>query len=104
MVGYKIGIMFIPQKKTGVILLLNIHVRENTMHSKLEIGTKISIAILLLLLLLFCLFRATPMAYGGSQTRGQIADVAASFHQSHSNVAASATYTTTHGNARSLTQ
>ena len=33
----------------------------------------------------FCLFRATPMAYGGSQARGQIRVVAASLHHSHSN-------------------
>ena len=37
-----------------------------------------------------CLFRATPAAYGDSQPRGRIA-------------AASATYTTAHGNARSST-
>ena len=33
---------------------------------------------------LFCLFGATPMAYGGSQSRGRIGAVAASLHQSHS--------------------
>ena len=32
----------------------------------------------------FCLFRATPTAYGGSQHRGQIRAIAASLH-SHSN-------------------
>ena len=31
------------------------------------------------------LFRATPMAYGHSQVRGQIRAVAASLHHSHSN-------------------
>ena len=38
---------------------------------------------------LFCLFAiswAAPMAYGGSQARGQIGAVAASLRQSHSNV------------------
>ena len=33
----------------------------------------------------FCLFRATPEAYGGSQARGLIRAVAASLHHSHSN-------------------
>ena len=33
----------------------------------------------------FCLFRAIPMAYGGSQARGRIRDAAASLHHSHSN-------------------
>ena len=33
----------------------------------------------------FCLFRAVPMAYGGSQARGLIGAVAASLLQSHSN-------------------
>ena len=33
--------------------------------------------------LVFCLFRAAPMAYGGSQARGPIGAVAASLHHSH---------------------
>ena len=33
-----------------------------------------------------CVFRAAPVAYGGSQTRGQIRAVAAGLHHSHSNV------------------
>ena len=33
----------------------------------------------------FGLFRATPMAYGGSQARGPIRAVAAGLRQSHSN-------------------
>ena len=32
-----------------------------------------------------CLFRTTPMAYGGSQARGQIGAVAANLYHSHSN-------------------
>ena len=54
----------------------------------------------------FCLFRATPVAYGGSQARGQIGATAASPHHSHSKgqiQATSSNYTTTHGNAGSLT-
>ena len=34
----------------------------------------------------FCLFRATPTAWGGSQARGLIRGTAASLHQSHSSV------------------
>ena len=37
------------------------------------------------LLLLFLLFKAAPMAYGGSQARGPIGATAASLHHSHSN-------------------
>ena len=33
----------------------------------------------------FCLLRAAPMAYGGSQARGLIGAVAARLHHSHSN-------------------
>ena len=33
----------------------------------------------------FCLFRAIPVAYGGSQARGKIRATTASLHQSHSN-------------------
>jgi len=43
----------------------------------------------LLLLFFLCLFafsRAAPVAYGGSQARGLIGAVAASLHQSHSNL------------------
>ena len=62
-----------------------------------------------LYLLIFCLFffffRATPGAYGSSQARNLIGAVAASLQHSHSNTRAkpSATYTTAHGNAGSLT-
>ena len=35
---------------------------------------------------LFCLFRATPMAYGGSQAGGRIRAVAAGLHHNHSNM------------------
>ena len=33
----------------------------------------------------FCLFRAAPVAYGGSQARGQMGAFAASLYHSHSN-------------------
>ena len=33
----------------------------------------------------FCLFRASPTAYGGSQARGRIRAATASLHHSHSN-------------------
>ena len=56
--------------------------------------------------LVFCPFRAALAAYGGSQARGLIGAAAAGFRQSHSNArsirAASETYTTAHGHARSL--
>ena len=77
---------------------------------------------LFFLLILFAFFRATPMAYGRSQARGQIRAVAASLQNSHSNMGSklhlhptpqltatldpqttSATYNTAHGNARFLT-
>ena len=50
-------------------------------------------------------FRAEPVAYGGSQARGQMGAVAASLYHSQSNLGSkpSLTYTTAHGNARSLT-
>ena len=45
----------------------------------------------------FFLFRTTPMACGGSQARGLIRAIASGLRHSHSN-----TYTTAHGNAKSL--
>ena len=41
--------------------------------------------IYLFILFIFCLFRATPMAYRRSQARGQIGAAVASLHHSHSN-------------------
>ena len=53
----------------------------------------------------FCLFRAAPVACGGSQTRGLIGAVAVSLHQSHSDARSEPhlTSTTAHGNTGSLT-
>ena len=49
--------------------------------------TKIDAAVFwgVLLLFVFFLFMATPVAYGGSQARGQTRDAAAGLHHSHSN-------------------
>ena len=55
-----------------------------------------------ILFFFFCIFRAAPEACGGSQARGLIGGIAAGLHHSHSNTR-SATYTTAHGNAGSLT-
>ena len=54
--------------------------------------------------MLFAISGAAPMAYGGSQARGQIGAVGTG--HSHSNTGirpTSGTYTTAHGNAGSLT-
>ena len=40
----------------------------------------------LYLFIYFCLFRAPPLAYGGSQARGPIKATAASLHHSHSHM------------------
>ena len=61
--------------------------------------------------MLFCMYvlelegffgysRAAPSAYGGSQARSRIGVVAAGLGHSHSNAG---TYSTAHGNTRSLT-
>ena len=54
-------------------------------------------------LFLFCLFRATPEAYGGSQARGWIGATAMPQPQQCGIRATSVIYTTAHGNAGSLT-
>ena len=54
----------------------------------------------------FLFFRASPAVYGSSQARSWIRDAATGLHHIHSNGRiwiASATYTTAHGNTRSLT-
>jgi len=50
----------------------------------------------------FFLFRATPLAYGSSQARGQIGATAAGLHHSYSNTG-SKPYTAAHHNTGSLT-
>ena len=50
----------------------------------------------------FGLFRAIPVAYGGSQARGPIRAAPTGQRHRHSN-AASVTYTTAQGNTGSLT-
>ena len=59
----------------------------------------------ILLYFIFCLFRATPAGYGGSQARSQIRAVATSMSQPQQRQfrATSAIYTTAHDNARSVT-
>ena len=56
----------------------------------------------LFFVVVFLLFQATPVAYGGSQARSLIRATAACLHHSHI-WATSAIYTTAHGNARFLT-
>ena len=46
---------------------------------------QMSFFLLFVLFFVFCLFRATPVAYGGSQARGCIGAVAADLLHSHSN-------------------
>ena len=50
-----------------------------------NLGPPMGLTVLKLNLFLFCLFRAAPTAYGGSQTRGQIGATTASRQHSHSN-------------------
>ena len=51
----------------------------------------------------FCLFRPAPVACGGFQARHWIGAVAASLCHSHAHLGHFASYSTAHGNARSLT-
>ena len=54
----------------------------------------------------FCFIRAALVAYGSSQARGPLGAVATGLSHSHSNSGSEPhlpTYTTAHGNARSLT-
>ena len=46
----------------------------------------INYSFIYLFIFVFCLFRAIPVAYGGSQARGWIRTVATGLHHSHSNV------------------
>ena len=48
--------------------------------------THILVFLLVVVVFFFCLFRATSVAYGGSQARGQIKAIAAGLHHGHGNV------------------
>ena len=50
-----------------------------------QIFLLIALFYFIIYLFVFCVFTATPMAYGGSQTRGRIGDIAADLHHSLSN-------------------
>ena len=50
-----------------------------------RVSTEVLCTVHLLLLPFFVFFRATPVAYGGSQARGLIRAIAPSLRQSHSN-------------------
>ena len=52
------------------------------LRSKLKMTVQV---IIYLFIFVFCLFRAAPAAYGGSQARGLIGAVAAGHSHSHSN-------------------
>ena len=69
-------------------------------------GTSVNIFIYLFIYCLFAISWVAPVAYGGSQAKGRIGAVAVGLRQSHSNAGSepeSATYTTAHSNAGSLT-
>ena len=52
----------------------------------------------------FAISRVAPMAYGGSQARGQIGAISAGLHQNHSNTGSELhLQPTPHGSAGSLT-
>ena len=61
------------------------------------------LVLIIYLFLSFCLFWATPAAYGGSQVRGLIGAVAPGLHQQCRIQAVSATHTTACGKAGSST-
>ena len=69
---------FLPKTISCVFFSLTL----NTTHHQSQYNH--SYSYLLIYFLSFCLFRAAPKAYGGSQARGRIGAVAAGLRQSHS--------------------
>ena len=63
----------------------NIHPPHTLVSSVCAPLHTLSISCFIVVYCIFCLFRATPTAYGGSQTRGSIRATAAGLHHSHSN-------------------
>ena len=92
-----------------------IHIKSRKEKGKSNPGTSLThlSTLQIFIIYLFLLFRAAPAAYGGSQARGLIGPTAAGLHYSCQLTpqaqqcqiqAVSATYTTAHGNAGSLTR
>ena len=61
------------------------HIRQTLRHQNCFSGDT-TISLLSCFFFIFCLFRATPAAYGSFQAKGLIGAVAAGVHHSHSNV------------------
>ena len=78
--------------------LLDIYVRQALGQMNLNLG----VLFLFFWVFFLFLFRVTPLAYGNFQVRGLTRAIAAGLCHSHNNAAFS-NYTTTHGNAGSLT-
>ena len=62
---------------------------QNAFTGKFLYPSVFDFCFLVFLFLFFCLFRATPVAYGGSQARGLIGAVASGLCQDHSSVGSS---------------
>ena len=73
-----------PQRDNAGSLICRATRELSTAHAFNLLTTTLFLLQISLLSFFFGLFRAAPMAYGGSQARGQIGAVAASLHQSHS--------------------
>ena len=66
-------ILFISGEKINIAKLLMLSIKEER------------VLFYFILFFVFCLFRATPAAYGGSQARGRVEAIAAGLCHSHSN-------------------
>ena len=69
----------------GVLVSFQIIVLSGYMSRSVIVGSYCNSIFSFFWFLFFCLFRATAVAYGGSQARGLIGAVAAGLLKSHSN-------------------
>ena len=74
---------------THILFLIFHHViSQEIEHSSLHCTVEphcLSILFIIIIIIIIAFFRATPIAYGNSQARGQIRATAASLHHSHGN-------------------
>ena len=87
-----------------IVYSLAVKYRQHKIYQGMKVSVKFYfIIIIIIIIIIILLFRATPVAYGHSQAWGWIEATAAATAIAIRDLSCTASYTTAHGNAGSLT-